>query len=347
LSISPLVWYTGFDRLKEMLLMTVAYAPAKIILFGEHAVVYGQPAIAVPVMQVQAQATVEEGEEGQGIVIVARDLGRIGAPGDGETDEVMSPLRAMVANTLRYLEIDLEHDLTITIESTIPIARGLGSGAAVSTAMARAMAGYFSMELTAQEVSELVYEVEKLYHGTPSGIDNAVIAYEQPVYFVRDRKLETIRVGRSLLFVIADTGVESATRSVVGAVRQAWEESKDRYEALFASVGDIAVRARKAIEGGDVQQMGRLMDENHRLLQVMGVSSSELDALVEASRRSGALGAKMSGAGRGGNMIALVTRQTREGVKGALEEEGAQAIIQTKLQASLESTPSLVSERDG
>ncbi len=324
--------------------MTIACAPGKIILFGEHAVVYGQPAIAVPVTQVQAQVTVEDGEEGQGIVIVAKDLGRILRLEGGESDEALSPLSATVANALKYLGLNLEHDLTITIESTIPIARGLGSGAAVSTAVTKALAGYFSRDLAVQEVSSLVYEVEKLYHGTPSGIDNTVIAFERPVYFIRDWKLEIFPVGKPLLFVIADTGVESSTKIVVGAVRLAWEKSKDRYEALFRSVGDIAARARRAIERGKVRQVGHLMDENHRLLQVMGVSSSELDALVEAARRSGALGAKLSGAGRGGNMIALVTPQTCERVKGALKREGAQRVIQTQVEVTMDFAPSLVTQ---
>ncbi len=325
--------------------MTIAHAHGKIILFGEHAVVYGQPAIAVPVTQVQAQATVEDREERQGIVIVARDLGRVFALGDRETDEVIRPLQAIVASTLEFLGLGWEHHLKITIESTIPIARGLGSGAAVSTAMIRALAGYFARRLTPQEISELVYEVEKLYHGTPSGIDNTVIAYQRPVYFMRGRELEAFHVERPLLFVIGDTGAQSPTRMVVGAVRKAWEKSKDRYEALFGGVGDITVRARRAIEKGEVELVGRLMDENHHLLQVMGVSSSELDALVEAARRGGALGAKLSGAGRGGNMIALVTPQTCERVKDALEMEGAQGIIQTQVEASEDFIPSLAPDR--
>jgi mevalonate kinase len=335
LCISPFLWYTDFDSLKGMPFMTVAYAPGKIILFGEHAVVYGRPAIAVPVTQVQAQVTVGHGDEGQGIVIVARDLGNTFTMGRGEAKETTIPLQTMVATTLEYLGLGLERDLRITIQSTIPIAQGLGSGAAVSTAMTRALAGYFSRELTAEEVSGLVYEAEKLYHGTPSGIDNTVIAHQRPVYFTREHKLETFQVGKPLLFVIADTGVESPTKMVVAAVRQAWEESRDRYEALFDSVGDVAVRARGAIEEGDVDEVGRLMDENHRLLQMMGVSSPLLDALVEAAKRNGALGAKLSGAGRGGNVIGLVTPQTCEQVKDALENEGAQGVIQTEVQATM------------
>lgn len=319
--------------------MTIAYAPAKIILFGEHAVVYGRPAIAVPVTQLQARASVATGKPGQGIIIVASDLGRVLT-----MDEATSPLQAMVAGTLQYLKLGLDHDLTVTVESTIPIARGLGSGAAVSTAMARALAGYFSRPLTAREVSQLVYEVEKLYHGTPSGIDNTVISYQRAVYFVRDRKPHTFQVGRPLVFLIADTGVESSTATVVNAVRQAREESKDKYEVLFDSVGDVVMRARRAIEKGDLRETGLCMDENHRLLQIMGVSSSHLDSLVQAAKRTGALGAKLSGAGRGGNVIALVTSQACQHVKAALEQEGAQSITETVVDASTEPAPGPIRE---
>jgi len=320
--------------------MTIAHAPGKIILVGEHAVVYGRPAIAVPVTQVQARVTVEEGEKEQGIVILAKDLGRVFPVGQRESKSAASPLQATIVNVLTFLGLSFEQDLTITVESSIPIARGLGSGAAVSTAMIRATAEHFSAKLTAEEVSRLVYEVEKLHHGTPSGIDNTVIAYERPVYFIRGEGLETFPVGRPLSLVIADTGAESPTRMVVGGVRRAWEESKDRYDALFDGVADIAVKARWAIERGDVGQVGRLMDDNHRLLQQMEVSSSRLDALVRAAKRHGALGAKLSGAGRGGNMIALVTAQTCEQVKRALEAEGADGVIQTEVEASKDLMPS-------
>lgn len=321
--------------------MTEAYAPGKVILVGEHAVVYGRPAVAIPVHQVRARATVEAGDAGQGIVIVAADLGRTFVAGRGEADPEVRPLEAAVLGVLRHLSLTLQHDLTITVDSTIPIARGLGSGAAVATAMVRAVGLHFSAELSAEEVSQLVYEVERLHHGTPSGIDNTVIAYERPVYFVRGEALEAFPVGRPLQLVIADTGVASSTRAVVEWVRTAWERSRDRYEALFDDVGSISRAVRRAMEMGDEESLGRRMDENHRLLQAMGVSSPQLDSLTEAARRGGALGAKLSGAGRGGNTIALVTPETRDDVERALISEGAQSVIQTEIPAS-QNTPSRV-----
>jgi mevalonate kinase len=321
--------------------VTEAYAPGKVILVGEHAVVYGRPAVAIPVFQVRARATVKTGDAGQGIVIVAADLGRMFATGRGAADPEVLPLEAAVLGVLHHLHLPLEHDLTITVSSTIPIARGLGSGAAVATAMVKALALHFSATLSQEEVSQLVYEVERLHHGTPSGIDNTVIAYERPVYFVRGEGLETFPVGRPLQLVIADTGVVSSTKEVVEWVRTAWQRSKDKYETLFDDVGSITRAARRAMEMGDEESLGHRMDENHRLLQDVGVSSPQLDSLVEAAKGSGALGAKLSGAGRGGNMIALVTPERRDDVERALVSEGAQSVIQTEIPAS-RNTPSPV-----
>ena len=165
-------------------------------------------------------------------------------------------------------------------------------------------------------VSALTYEVEKLHHGTPSGIDNTVVAYEQPVYFVRQQprnRMEAFRVQRPLHLLIADTGIRSSTKVVVGDVRRQWQTDPARFEALFDSCGQIAEQARAAIERGDLGAIGRLMTQNHALLQKMTVSAPELDRLVTTAMQAGALGAKMSGAGRGGNMIALVDEQWSNG----------------------------------
>jgi len=323
--------------------MAVAYAPGKVILFGEHAVVYGQPAIAVPVTQVQAKATVETGPEGQGITIVAEDLERSYSLDQAPPDDA---LRAIVVGTLEHIGVDTKHDLTITVSSTIPIARGLGSGAAVSTAIVRALGQHFDRKrsgaqykhfehlvhpLSPPTISDLVYETEKIHHGTPSGIDNTVVAFEKPVYFVRDQKIEIFSVKNPFLLAIADTGIASPTKIAVSHVRRAWERKRERYEELFDEIGTIADMARQAIVRGEIEAVGRLMNENHRLLQLMGVSSPELEGLVEAARQGGALGGKLSGAGRGGNVIALITQETRSRVDMMLRLAGAKDVIITEV----------------
>ena len=316
--------------------MTVAYAPGKVILFGEHAVVYGQPAIAVPVTQVQATATVEAGAEGQGITIVAEDLERSysleqAPPDDGGKPRYENALRAIVVSTLEHIGVGTKHDLAITVSSTIPIARGLGSGAAVSTAIVRALSQHFENLLSPRTISDLVYETEKIHHGTPSGIDNTVVAFEKPVYFVRDQKMEIFSVKRPFLLAIADTGIASPTKIAVSHVRRAWEREREKYEDLFHEIGTIAEMGRQAIERGEIETVGRLMNENHRLLQLIGVSSPELEGLVEAAREGGALGAKLSGAGRGGNIIALITQETRSRVDMMLRLAGAKDVIVTEV----------------
>jgi mevalonate kinase len=309
--------------------MTVAHAAGKVILLGEHAVVYGRPAIAVPVTEVQAQARIEPGPAGQGPVVVATDIGRqvvvAQAPGD-------DPLARIVCLTLQAMHRDPDPDLMITVASTIPIARGMGSGAAVSTAIVRALAQHFGHWFPSRAVSDLVYQTEVLYHGTPSGIDNTVVAFEKPVYFVKGVGWEVFWVGQPFYLAIADTGISSPTREVVGDLRRRYEADPGHYEPLFERVGEIAAAGRKAIEAGQVKALGQLMDKDHTLLQEIGVSCPELDRLVLAAREGGALGAKLCGAGRGGNMIALIAEADRGRVDMMLRLAGASNVIVTQVQ---------------
>jgi mevalonate kinase len=308
--------------------MTLASAPGKVILFGEHAVVYGRPAIAVPVTEVQAHACVEPGEAGLGIVVVAPQIGRRIIVREAANDD---PLACIVRLTLGACKELREPDLTITVTSTVPIARGMGSGAAVSTAIVRALAQHLDRWLSSRAISDLVYRTEILHHGTPSGIDNTVVAFEKPIYFIKDEGWEVFWVGMPFLLAIADTGIESSTKEVVGDLRQRYQSEHVRYDPIFDRIGEIGLAARSAIEQGQGETLGQLMNENHMLLQELGVSCPELDCLVAAAREGGALGAKMSGAGWGGNMIAVVTKETRGRVDMMLRLAGASRVILTEV----------------
>ncbi|MEJ2150881.1 MAG: mevalonate kinase [Chloroflexota bacterium] len=305
-----------------------ATAPGKIILFGEHAVVYGEPAIAVPVRQVRATATLEPAALGAGLTIVASDLDRTFA---FVTAPVEDPLATTVRLTLEHLGAP-PPDAKLTLRSSIPIASGMGSGAAVSTAIVRALGKYLGAELSPATVSGLVFEVEKLHHGTPSGIDNTVVAFNMPVYYKKDAPVETFAVGASFMMLIGDTGVPSRTRIAVSDVRRAWESKPARYERLFRGIGRLVDEARYVIEsGGPAEMLGQLMDNNHNLLREMGVSSPQLERLVVAARRAGALGAKLSGAGRGGNMIALIASTDKGRIGRVLRRNGAKRVIEMLL----------------
>ncbi len=299
-----------------------ATAPGKVILFGEHAVVYGRPAVAAPVTQVKAKAIVTaapRGEPGE-VRVLASNIGldsMLDVLGEGD------PLAAAIWGVASALKVKRIPACTIKITSTIPVAAGMGSGAAVSVALIRAFSSFLGHPLSDEKVSALAFEVEKIHHGTPSGIDNTVVTYARPVYFVKGMPIETLQVRRPFTIVIGDTGIASPTAEAVGRVRKAWQADKAQYEAYFDSVGAIAQSARQAIESGGIELLGPLMDADHGVLRKIGVSSAELDALVMAARRAGAWGAKLSGAGAGGNMIALVPPAQAEGIAEALRKAGA------------------------
>jgi len=236
-----------------------------------------------------------------------------------------------VRYTLERLGIESILDLNLTVSSTIPIARGLGRGAAVATAIVRALAQHLGQVLAAQDISDLVYQVEVIHHGTPSGIDNTVVAFEQPVYFVKGQPIEMLHVASPFSLVIGDTGVSSPTKMVVADVRRRWQKDRTRYDTWFDDMGAIAARAKEAITTGQTAKLGPLMDENHELLQAIGVSSPELDRLVSAAREAGATGAKLCGAGRGGNMIALAPPQRARDIAAALRNAGAVSVIVSKV----------------
>lgn len=308
--------------------MTQAASPGKIILFGEHAVVYGRPAIAAPVTQVQARAIVEDSATA-GIRFVAPDLGSDYWLAEASAEDPLATTVRLVQEAAGLAQLP---DLTITISSSIPIAGGMGSGAAITAALVRALAGHLGLDYLAdnRRVSELTYQVERLYHGHPSGIDNTVVAFEQPVYFVRQQpqnRIEPFAVARPLHFLISDTGQRSSTKIVVSDVRRQWQAQPARFEALFDDCGRVADAARQAIQAGDLAQLGCLMNENQRLLAEMGVSSPALERLIAAALRAGALGAKLSGAGRGGNMIALITPKKEQEIRQALADAGAAAVL--------------------
>jgi mevalonate kinase len=306
--------------------MTNASAPGKIILFGEHAVVYGRPALAVPVTQVHVEVNISA--SARGIWIDAPDVDLHAELNTLASDH---PIASVINNLLFLSHVSPFPNLEIKIASTIPVASGLGSGAAVTVALTRALAAHLGHAMTDEDVNAFAYEIEKLHHGTPSGIDNTVVTYAKPVYFVKDRPIETFKVGGPFTIVIADTGIPAPTKESVGDVRQLWEADRRRWEGVFDEIADISFSARRVIEEGWIHMLGVLMDENHAHLQQMTVSSPELDSLVDAARGAGALGAKLSGGGRGGNMIALVTPETAETVSLALIAAGAKHTIVTQI----------------
>jgi mevalonate kinase len=181
----------------------------------------------------------------------------------------------------------------------------MGSSAATSTAVCKALSNYLGVDLEKNQISELVFDAEKVVHGTPSGIDNTVVAYESPVYFIKGNEPMTFDSGRTFYLVIGDTGIESSTKETVGNVREMWEKEPNLMNGYFNEIENITKGGKMAIEEGNVEIVGELMNDNHELLNKIGVGHPELEKLVELSLKSGAIGAKLTGGGGGGNMVAL------------------------------------------
>lgn len=308
-----------------------ASAPGKIILLGEHAVVYDRPAIAIPVHQVQVKvsATADIRAPGGRVRIEAPEI-RLNADLADLPDD--HPLALAIHGTLQAVGVERPPALTLRIRSSVPVAAGLGSGAAVSVALIRALSAFLGDPLDDEQVNTLAYRVEQRLHGTPSGIDNTVITYARPIFFQRSTGFEPLAVRAPLTFLIADTGVKSPTREAVAAVRRDWEREPRRSEALFDQIGAIVRQARSVLEQGQEETLAILMNANHRALQELDVSSPELDSLVKAALQAGAWGAKLSGGGRGGNMVALVDPARAEQIAEALHTTGAVRTIITHLQ---------------
>jgi len=304
--------------------MGTGSACGKAILLGEHAVVYGWPAIAVPLTDLRAHATVLDSREP---VIEASDLNRVLRYESRARDSDSRALWQMLALALGACGGSLQSSpLRVVLQSDVPVARGLGSGTAVATAITRAVADHMRVTLDADAISEIVFESEVLLHGTPSGIDNTVVAWERPVWFVKGALPEALSVETPLHLVVGDTGVVSGTREAVAGVRAARERDRVRVDGIVGDIGELAGVARGAILNAGLAKLGVLMNRNHRLLQEMGVSCPELDRLVIAAREAGALGAKLSGGGLGGCMVALVTPGRRQEVASALRANGASQV---------------------
>ena len=307
--------------------MTQSSAPGKIILFGEHAVVYGRPALAIPVTQVHADVEIAESTR-PGIWIEAPEVDLHAELNTLPSDHSVA---SVIHNFLFLSRVSPFPNLEIRITSTIPVAAGLGSGAAVTVALTRALSSHLNHPMSDEEISAFTYEIEKLHHGTPSGIDNTVVTFARPVYFIKGQPIEIFKVGMPFTIVIGDTGIPAPTKESVGDVRRLWIHDKSRWESVFDKVAEISFTARRAIEQGRWELLGELMNENHQLLQELTVSSAELDRLVTTACTAGALGAKMSGGGRGGNMIALVQPELAATVSTALLEAGARNAIVTQV----------------
>lgn len=299
-------------------------AHGKVILLGEHAVVYGSHAVAAPI-SLAIQAKVGDAEHGINLVIPAWGVEERVDP-ERPTKDSMQESVTLILDRLGLKD----RPMLIEVFPHIPRAAGLGGSAAVAVAVIRAVAQHFSLGLDDGEVSALAYESEKIAHGTPSGIDNTLAAYGRFILFKRGEPpmQREIEVPKPIPIVLGVSGVESLTAVTVARVRSAWQRNEVLYERIFREIDALTLQAVDAIEAYDLEQLGELMNINQGLLNALQVSSPELEELAQIARNHGALGAKLTGGGGGGSMVALCPDNAAE-VAGAIEQAGYTAIPTT------------------
>lgn len=282
-----------------------ASVPAKVILFGEHAVVYNESAIAIPVSDVRASAMIDFDNSLSEPLIAVDNWKLRYSFADKDIPQKFQHIVKAINLVRETLNSDFQRsNWRLRISSQIPIARGMGSSAAISVLLFRVLFRLAGKELTQKKLIELSYEMEKFHHGTPSGIDNAVIALEAPIIFQKSKGFKLINT-KKFHFVIADTGVGKKTASVVADVAKRYQKNKRSYTEIFKAIGSVTSQGLDALRLGNKPKLGQLMNLNQSLLDELGVSSPELDRLIEIALSKKAPGAKLCGAGKGGCILAL------------------------------------------
>lgn len=272
-----------------------AFGRGKVILLGEHAVVHGTPALAAGLGRgVHARAVAADATSLQ---IAPWDLDV--RPGDG-TD-----LERAFAAVLEAHPSELP-PLRVEAEVELPAGAGLGCSAALGVAVIRALDAAVGHEARDAAVAERALAWERVFHGNPSGVDNAMAAHGGVAVFRKGAPLEPVPVRRPLTLVIGDSGESASTRQMVAEVARQRERDPARFQKTLDGVASLVQNARLAIEAGDLYGLGQLMNLNQALLNSLMVSTRALEEMCAAARHAGAEGAKLTGSGGGGCMIALV-----------------------------------------
>ncbi len=295
--------------------MASARAFGKLILIGEHAVVYGCPAIAAGIDK-GARAWAKRSEH---ISRLSLGVSQVTADDESET------ARAFVALLERLYEATHERTaLEVDVTLDLPPGVGLGASAAIAVAIARAACDAVRVQPESQLILEAANAWESVFHGNPSGIDVAAAMAQQPIWFVKGSAPTPLPCAAPLCLAVALAGPPAATHRMVSKVRELHDQHPPEFRQAIDRIGDLAARARQALACSELVELGRCFNENQRELQALGVSTPDLEGACDVARAAGALGAKLTGAGGGGAVIALCD-SSAERVLEAWSSRGIQA----------------------
>ncbi len=299
----------------------------KAILFGEHFVVYGMPGIVAGI-GAKTIARVSRAGKGTGFGVVDNRNETQGYKEKkvGQRDDSIRRMLAAIGGEAASAK------LRIVFGGDLIAMSGIGASAASCVAIARAVSDEFGLGLDDKRINEIAYEGEKAYHGSPSGIDNTAATFGGLIWYAKGTPpvFEQIAAKKPVEIVLGDTGIAADTAEAVAAVRARKENEPKKFERIFSGYVKVVNDARKAIELGDTKKLGMLMDRNHELARQIGISHEKIEGLVGIAKRNGALGAKVTGTGCGGIMIALTPgKALQEKVAKAMEKAGYLAISTT------------------
>ena len=313
--------HINFLLLLKMPVLSVK-APGKTILFGEHAVVYNYPAIAVPINSIQLKINIMPLPDARNELIFIFNM-------DTKSRYTLQDLsddhfiKKAINQICAFAGITRLPAMEIQIQSTIPISSGLGSSAAFAVALSKAVLGFLGFNPSLEEINEIAFKIEIHQHGTPSGIDNTVIAYNKPILYQRGHPLALLDIQEPISLVIADSGIHIPTKQTVLEVKKRYQENKKVVENIFEKIGELTTDAVVPLKRGKIIKLGKLMNQNHSLLQKLDVSSKKLDMLVSTALNNHALGAKLCGGGKGGSIVAIAEFNNLEEIRDSLLLAGA------------------------
>lgn len=299
-------------------------AHSKSILLGEHAVVYGAPALAIPVDSLVARAWARPRDGG---IHLDSEL-YTGA--ECHLEPAVGPVHAAITAALAAVGLE-GTGVSVRVESSIPFARGLGSSAAVGAAIGRAIGAMAGRTLGAEELNSVIQAAETVAHGKPSGLDARTVVADAPLRFERGA-VAPVRVAGEVHFVIADTGITGNTAHAVATVREQHDADPTRVDEAIAALSALVEGAVEDFGAHDLRALGARMSAAHSELRGLRVSTEELDALVAEALSAGALGAKLTGSGLGGCVLALAGSATEaEDIRARLGAAGAVETWHTKV----------------
>jgi hydroxymethylglutaryl-CoA reductase len=297
-----------------------AAAAGKVILFGEHAAVYGRHALALPIPDA-VSVTVERIESATSLAIPAWGIaGRIDRDNPQGAD-------GAIALILQLLDLQAA-EFAISVDSRLPRAMGLGSSAAIAVAVTRAVCDVMNLSVDNERINAIAFECEKLAHGTPSGVDNTISTFGEPMLFCNDGglRIEPLTLTETPPIVIACSNEAGLTSIEVAGVRARYERAPRRYDALFDEIDQISLTGAGLLQERKYEELGLAMNVCHGLLNAIEVSTPELERMIALARQAGAAGAKLTGAGGGGSIVALCPGEM-DSVQSALRQAGYRTLV--------------------